>query len=334
MWAPERYSLNNIKRALKHPRQSAYWELRNWHRKFVTGFCSERNSFLNSNKTDIMGRDWDNLIILDACRYDAFEEINDLSGELEALELASSNSSEFVDEYFLRRDHYDTVLVTGNPHSPTPSDGVFHDVRFVDVRDVDGEQYPGPPVDDASVVPPEDIVSATINAHEEDPQKRIISHFMQPHLPFLGERGRELYSKTMSGSTGHRDGVYKGGKSWVALDIYRAVLDDEFDISSDDIWAAYLENLRIVLDYVDGLVQELDGKTVITADHGELLGDRILGLPYFGHPPKIRTPKLNTVPWFTIESETRREVTEDPPGSLETRDDDAREAQLEALGYK
>lgn len=32
---------------------------------------------------NVMNQDWDNLIILDGCRYDLFEEINTISGDLE-----------------------------------------------------------------------------------------------------------------------------------------------------------------------------------------------------------------------------------------------------------
>jgi hypothetical protein len=38
------------------------------------------------------------------------------------------------------------------------------------------------------------------------------------------------------------------------------------------VWEAYLDNLRYVLDNIEELLQNVDGKVVISADHGELFG--------------------------------------------------------------
>ena len=64
---------------------------------------------------------------------------------------------------------------------------------------------------------------------------------------------------------------------------------------------AYEENLKLVLSYVNELVSYLrrEGLVVITADHGELLGERGL----FGHPERVRVPELVEVPWLEISSD-------------------------------
>jgi len=60
---------------------------------------------------------------------------------------------------------------------------------------------------------------------------------------------------------------------------------------------AYLDNLHIVLKNAQALCEKLDGKTIITSDHGELLGEKGL----YGHgPPLPRHEKLLTVPWFIL----------------------------------
>jgi len=41
------------------------------------------------------------------------------------------------------------------------------------------------------------------------------------------------------------------------------------------VWEAYNENLDIVLTEIEALLDELDGKSVITADHGNLVGERL-----------------------------------------------------------
>lgn len=64
-------------------------------------------------------------------------------------------------------------------------------------------------------------------------------------------------------------------------------------IPKDEIIEAYEENLEIVLQHAEELAENLDGKTVITADHGELLGEKGL----FSHPNKFEAKKLRKVPW-------------------------------------
>jgi len=51
------------------------------------------------------------------------------------------------------------------------------------------------------------------------------------------------------------------------------------------VWEAYNENLDIVLTEIEALLDELDGKSVITADHGNLVGERLTG----SDPPKVRS---------------------------------------------
>jgi hypothetical protein len=49
------------------------------------------------------------------------------------------------------------------------------------------------------------------------------------------------------------------------------------DIDDEDIQKAYIENLSINLEFVKELADELNGRTVITSDHAQLLGERIFG---------------------------------------------------------
>jgi hypothetical protein len=58
----------------------------------------------------------------------------------------------------------------------------------------------------------------------------------------------------------------------------------------------YIENLKIALKNVAWLVEQLDGKIIITSDHGEALGENGL----WGHAPKKDLPVLKTVPWFEV----------------------------------
>ena len=56
------------------------------------------------------------------------------------------------------------------------------------------------------------------------------------------------------------------------------------------------------------LIESLDGKTVVTSDHGNLFGRRLWPIPLqkYGHPPGLRFPELIEVPWHETPFENRR----------------------------
>jgi hypothetical protein len=93
----------------------------------------------------------------------------------------------------------------------------------------------------------------------------------------------------------------------------------------------YRENLRIVLDYIEEFIESVDGKSVVTADHGELLGDS--KLQRYGHPEGVYLPELRIVPWLSVESEHRRTVEEEEPIGVEEATKRSIRENLTELGY-
>src|SRR6056297_1717045 len=69
----------------------------------------------NVNGIDIFSEDWDNFVILDACRYDIFRNQSELPGHLESRTSKGSSTVEFLKANFDGRDLRDTVYVTANP---------------------------------------------------------------------------------------------------------------------------------------------------------------------------------------------------------------------------
>jgi hypothetical protein len=102
----------------------------------------------------------------------------------------------------------------------------------------------------------------------------------------------------------------------------------------------YEENLRLVLPYVKQLLEAFSGKTVITADHGEMLGNpttRVpirLGKKRYNHPGKTYVPELRVVPWHTVDTGSRRQISSEPPEADDVVSEEEINNQLEALGYK
>ncbi|MFB6215434.1 MAG: hypothetical protein ABEJ72_00465, partial [Candidatus Aenigmatarchaeota archaeon] len=122
--------------------------------------------------------DWDNLLILDACRYDFYRE---LKGETAKRVTLGSNSPEFIEKTFSEGTYEDIVYITGNPHF---SRGIFKDLTGREPGKVFHEVYNTYDTDwdeDNGVVMPEALVRDTLNAEKLFPGKRKIVHFMQPH---------------------------------------------------------------------------------------------------------------------------------------------------------
>lgn len=107
------------------------------------------------------------------------------------------------------------------------------------------------------------------------------------------------------------------------------------ELNENEVWDLYAENLRVALDSVAGLLEEPTGKTVITADHGNLVGDRLWPVPVrgYGHPPNVYVDELLTVPWMVVDGE-RRTIQTEPPIDSERLPENKIEERLRALGYR
>ena len=263
-------------------------------------------------------KDWDILLILDGCRYDLFEETNTINGDLTAVKSRGSTSVEFLQENFGEGTHHDTVYVSANPYTHKLDTDTFHDTY--DLLETDWNE-------NEETVLPEDVVKRALEAHERHPDKRLIVHFMQPHYPFIGELGKEISHR---GYTNKQSKATTNSKYtvWGKLQYNLDGLTEEF------VWKAYRENLEIVLEHVAELVAKLDGKTVITADHGNLIGERLSPVPVkgYGHPGYIRIEELIEVPWLEIACDSRREINSEPPAD-DTEQIEVDKKKLEALGY-
>lgn len=279
-----------------------------------------------------MKEDWDNLILLDACRYDAFLKANTMEGVLESRISRGSASREFINKNFTGRKLHDTVYITANPYVGHVEPDDFHAViNLLDEWD-----------DDLQTVKPETVVEKVKDEYEKYDNKRIIIHFMQPHQPYIGPKADMIRSKLKNkkkirGWNNTLRGPNKGLEEVEGIKQLRAPKYPELNVSDQDVWEAYYETLELVLQHVEDLLEHIDGKTVISSDHGELIGEK----PFifsknklYGHPGGTYTPELRNVPWFIIESENRRKIVSEPPTRYENVEEQDLDSKLEALGYK
>lgn len=277
----------------------------------------------------VMKENWDTLILLDACRYDVFSEVieqTDLGGELNSRISLGSTSEEFLQRNFARGTFHDTVYVNTNPYLPQLNldTGTFHSV--IDLLTKWDE--------DSQTIHPETVVSAALDAHDEFQNKRIIVHFMQPHVPFIGDLGDEISAKGWTVIPGDA-----GGQGTNDRTVWQRLRDRSTGDGLDEklVWEAYRENLEVVLSHVTTLVDALDGKIVLSSDHGNLAGERLTPLPtrrMYGHYYGVYTEELVKVPWYVIETGHRRDITDDLPVEQASSSAEIVEDRLSALGYQ
>lgn len=258
----------------------------------------------------IYEREWEVLVILDACRADLMDEVADEYPFLEKYrthDSLGSNSGQwmarnFTDEY--AEEMRETAVVTGNPHSDTYLDE--EDFAMLD------EVWRYAWEDKDELFKPHFITDRAISIKRHFQPERMIVHYMQPHHPFIP----------------HFDGF--------ETDLHETWLNEWRDIrvghiSKEEKWRQYRDNLLYVLDYVELLLGSIDADpVVVSSDHGEAVGEwGIYG--HYGIPLRV----LRQVPWIETVAEDTGEY--DPEFVPETTDvtgsKRAVEDQLEKLGY-
>lgn len=319
------YTPQKIYRALKEPERISK-EIRRHRRDFYRWALEVNSRFYRryrpraSNGISVMDHDWDTLLVLDACRYDLYCELSPLGGTCRPVVSRGSQSWEFMKENFVGRELHDTVCVTANPHTYEIPDGTFHAVEYL-LEDYWDES--------ARTVRPSDVVEATFETAERYPNKRLLVHFMQPHFPFLGPTGDSFEH---SGVEIHLEDSEQSG----AIHPWEGLMFDS-SLNPETVITAYRENYEIVFPHVERLVEELPGLTVLTSDHGNLLGEYTFPVPVktYGHPPGIYRQELLTVPWVQFETQgERRPITTELPGESEKPSEQTIENRLRALGYR
>ena len=305
------YSISQLKRGLSSPSLFFREANRLYYRRFNT-------LRYNTAGTDVFAEDWDTLLILDACRYDMFERISDLPGRLESRTSRGSATTEFLIANFDGRELLDTVYVTANPQLYRNRHRIDADLHAViDVWENEGwdDQY--------GTVLPETVADAALDAVETYPNKRHVVHFMQPHYPFLTDETE--FDKGHLENAGTDEG-----------NVWAQLLEGTLDVDESTVISLYDENLRRVLPSVERLLDELPGKTVVTSDHGNMLGERARPIPIreWGHPRGIYTEELVKMPWLVVESESRPTiVAEDSERNRDAVDQDVVAERLRNLGY-
>ncbi len=307
------------------------------------------------------------LVVLDACRFDTFESaISDyLTGEIDKAWSPGSLTPQWGPQVWT--EDYDLTYISSNPiigdfeYSPRNSDFGYntfcaadHVERFVDAYNFAWD-------DDVESVYPSDMTDIALEEAARDEPTRLVVHYLQPHLPFIGEKGFSHYvldHKSRSFSINYSDQeremflennteitleqALKYDVTWsdelqYGLQItnsegrgYRALLREGV-VTNEDIQRGYVDNLEIALKQIRRLARCVDCPVVITADHGEFLGE----YGQYDHPDVLH-PILREVPWFEVDkSEIGVEKNSFDPVEREHKsiDDEGVRGRLSDLGY-
>jgi hypothetical protein len=240
--------------------------------------------FLPNDGVDIVEEEWDTLILLDACRYEYYEELTELEGDLKKRTSRASSTAEWLTTNFTR-EHDDIVYVSANPRiSNEKVDGFRGTDHFREVINVWRTDW-NP---DLNTVEPKPVTDAALKTRERYPDKRIIVHYIQPHAPWIGDTKLSDRDTTLDNPT--PDSWIETGKTWGTM------LKEGMDTKT--VKQAYEDNLEIVLDEVQRLVSNLDGRVVVTSDHGECFGEKFI----IEHPSGIYVDELVDVPWHVVDT--------------------------------
>jgi len=271
---------------------------------------------LGNPGTPVWGRDWDVLLILDACRVDLMTEVLDeyeflpSRGEFGTIYSIASMSNDWLRRTFATeyaKDVGATAYITGNAFTGK--------VELESAPMMLDEVWKTDWNDELNTIEARPITNRAVHAWRNEQPERMIVHYMQPHAPFVRDPNLGEYTTPEEFGEGFAE-------------IWPLVGDN---LTYDEVWEAYLDNLRYVLDDVEVLLDNLDADSVaISADHGNAIGE----WGTYGHPSDNLLPSIRRVPWIET-SATDEETLEGqkPPTDTEGGDSNV-DSRLRALGYK
>lgn len=223
---------------------------------------------------------WQCLCVLDSCRWDALNSIT--NGYAQPVSTPSIRTKGWLEILWGDKDYWqDITYVSAHPRTeeypdPGMENYVEHHVRGYKMCEDDL----------LGTIRPDEIAS---DASSCEPP--VVVHFAQPAPPFIGN---------ISLRAGKYKHVYEDGEKLDSVPqftendpqeaIYRMVKEGYVDLQV--LHDAYMDNLKMVFDYCEGLTHFFDS-VHITSTHGELLGPT-----NFGHRHAV--PEVEVVPWLHL----------------------------------
>ncbi len=305
-------SLDGLSRLRKYQLFLKYYILKKFEPLIDRVYKELKNNLPRQEKLIWYG-DFDVLIILDACRYDIFSGIYTKYIDNSYLIPAWSPASVTLDwlkKVWGIKYWDDIVYVTASPlinksHLIPQFDANKYFKEIIEVWDSGWSP-------ELITVPPQNVnlaVKAVITKYNLRGVKigrdyRLVIHYVQPHAPYIGLRKLTKAIITSELATSVIDVTVRKFKQFhgdYSID-YLMLYILSSNLSSKElkylIRREYTSNLKWVLSYVARLIKYLSKyklRIVLTADHGELLGE--YGLYYH---LDLNLPQLRVVPYCII----------------------------------
>jgi hypothetical protein len=306
--------------------------------------------------TNVFEREWDLLVVLDACRADTLREFTDTYpwlNSVDEMHSVGSMSAEWVLKTFTeqyRAEIERTAFISRNVWS----NRIFVDRLHEHDNDPEGRNYDQirrgypawNPVTTGAFRHYERVEATANHDHRLHPESTSIPHIVTDRAISVGRNvdpGRLVVWYRMPHLKLFADAV-----DWSPEDSLNALMngpepvrdlrpeEQSYDpapsgrVSRDRVCELYRQNLALVLAYVDILLRNLDAeKAIITADHGEGLGEGGV----WGHPYGYPWPPVKTVPWARTTATDEETYTSQYAELEQELVSEQRRELLEDMGY-
>ena len=286
---------------------------------------------VDGKEISLVEEDWNFLAILDACRYDLFKKVyNEFfnTGTLKKAISPSTGTPEYLVKNYTE-DYDDIIYISSVPFCNSKQeirfradDGTLwyfdarkHFFKIIDAWDIGWSEKLG-------TVHPKMINRLFVKEYLNHPDKRFILHYLQPHNPYITMGGKSAYGvsmeKTKAAKT-HLSLIDNRQLSILKWYLRKRIFGDEivwkirkmlgkppdscetvafYEGGRNAIKKVYMNEIKLVLEHVKMLIDSINGKWLITADHGERLGERH---GWYGHIGP-RDKWVTEVPFFYIEN--------------------------------
>lgn len=218
---------------------------------------------------ELLNGSWDSLVLLDACRYDVFREVNDIPGELKKVNSKAHSTVQWYKKYIYRKRNHDTVFISNQPWPWENGSFNIENFNF-------GSQHPlwkrDNWLDFESTVQKVNEILENI-----DPDKKALIHLLPPHVPYRSPRGKKFMKEELGIEYKFQQEIEKEIENYAELNGWKKIK------------SVYREEVAYALEKIKSIDPD-----VISSDHGELIGEQ----ERYGHV--VRHPKIRTVPWFEV----------------------------------
>jgi len=229
----------------------------------------------------LVKKEWDWLVILDCMRWDFWWKYTKMGMPVKS---PASATREWCLYMKNKMDFSDIVCVNANPEVSRRLGKCFR--RDLKLWDSEWTYINGIPT-----VPPDKVVNRALKL--ADRKVRVIVWFIQPHFPApLHDPPLPVFRAIPHGEVHRVDDRMPA----------KYILDPRKEIEAgrltrEMIISGYESNVRWVLKELNRLLANIRGKrVVITADHGEALGEE----GYYGHWDGSDLDCLRIVPWVEL----------------------------------